>query len=263
VNDYASARSELSSRHAELLRRLTQIENDLERHGSSPDDARSRAPSASTGIEIVSDFLESLSREIALIESALRRIDSREYDCCLQCGGTIAAERLQQLPYTVNCTACSADFPVDYIHQLRSHHSSLRRTVFNVLHVLNDMAAQQTSEAGTTATDVASALALLGDLGRHLPVRFELEERGGYLAEALTAAPRFSRQATGLMQQHAVFNRRMDALVKETEQAAGTAHAWSTARDTFRTLALDLLTHEQAEADIVESAFLDDLGGID
>lgn len=269
VNEYATARAELSARRSDLLRRLTQIENDLERHGSSPNATERRGDAASIGASIVTDFIESLGREIALIESSLRRIDSREYDCCLQCGGTIQADRLERLPYSVNCTACSADFPVEYIHQLRSHHSSLRRTVFNVLHVLDDMARHAEARPGcddthaTDDADVASALALLADLGRHLPARFEIEERGGYLAEALAAAPRFSRQATRLMAQHAEFSRRMDALVKDTEHAGQTPSSWTTSRNAFRQLALDLLAHEQAEADIVESAFLDDLGGID
>ena len=34
-------------------------------------------------------------------------------------------------------------------------------------------------------------------------------------------------------------------------------------KEALLTAALDLLAHEQSEADIVESAFLDDLGGID
>lgn len=263
MTDYATARSELTARRNELLRRLTQIEDDLERHGASPDEARTASAAASTGARIVADFIESLGREIGLIESALRRIDSREYDCCLQCGGTIEAERLERLPYSVNCATCSADFPVEYIHQLRSHHSSLRRTVFNVLHVLDEMATRCDTEPGPAEADVATALALLSDLGRHLPARFEQEERGGYLAEALSAAPRFSRQATLLMRQHAEFSRRIDAIVKDCEQQAPSGTGWAPARDAFRQLALDLLAHEQAEADIVESAFLDDLGGID
>lgn len=263
MTHYETARSELAARRSELLRRLTQIEDDLEGLGTTPEALDALPRSAPRALVIVSDFMQALAREIALIESALRRIDSREYDCCLQCGGTVEAERLERLPYTVNCKACSDGYPVDYIHQLRSHHSSLRRTIFNVLHVLDDTARHCAGDDGAPQADVAGALTLLRDLGRHLPMRFEKEERGGHLAEALAAAPRFSRRATGLMQQHADFSRRIDALVKEAEQAGRSRAAWGAVRDSFRELALDLLAHEQAESDIVESAFLDDLGGID
>jgi RNA polymerase-binding transcription factor DksA len=263
MTHYETARRTLATRRGELVRRLARLEDDLESLGAAPDALHALPRSAPVALKVISDFMEALDREIGLIDSALRRIDSREYDCCLQCGATIEPERLERLPYTVNCKRCSDGYPVDYIHQLRSHHSSLRRTVFNVLHVLDDTAERCACPDGISTADVAGARALLRDLGRHLPARFEIEERGGYLAEALAAAPRFSRRATRLMRQHADFSRRIEALVKEAERAGTDAAAWDTTRDEFRELALDLLAHEQAESDIVESAFLDDLGGID
>jgi len=263
MRHYESVRAELAARRIELLRRLSRIEDDLEALGTSPETRQARRGPTPPAILVVMDFMEALGREIGLIDSALRRIDSREYDCCLQCGGTIETDRLDRLPYAVNCKRCSDGFPVEYIHQLRTHHSSLRRTVFNVLRVLDDAVEGCEACGETVSPDVAGALTLLRDLGRYLPERFGMEERSGYLAEALTAAPRFSRRATRLMAQHAEFVRRMEALVKEADQADSARDSWEATRERFRELALDLLAHEQAESDIVESAFLDDLGGID
>ena len=259
MSDYEQTRVQLSDRRRDFLRRLSQIENDLERHAATDDAPAGAAPDPAGAV--LTDFTAALTRELGLIESALRRIDSREYDCCLQCGGTIERERLERLPYLVNCEPCSRDFPVEYIHQLRGTHSSLRRSIFTVLHVID--ATIQQLEAEAPPQSVASAVALVADLGRQLPARFEMEERGGHLAEALAAAPRFTRRATELMKEHAVFTRRIDAIVKDAEGAGASAPAWSAVHTQFRLLALDLLAHEQAEANIVESAFLDDLGGVD
>ena len=98
---------------------------------------------------------------------------------------------------------------------------------------------------------------------RELPIRFRMEEEGGYLAEALAVAPRFSRRATDLRAGHGAFVRRIGAIVKQAEAASDERVEWEDVLSEFRQLTLDLLAHEEAEADILESAFLDDFGASD
>jgi DnaK suppressor protein len=259
VTYFETTRVELSTRRSELAGRIESIEVDLDRHGARERETSDLRDPAGT---VLHDFMGTMRRELGLLESALRRIGSREYDCCIQCGGTIQVERLERLPYAVNCTPCSSEFPIEYIHQLRAQHSSLRRTIFSVLHIIEDVV-ERVREGEASETSLAPTLALLADLSRQLPERFQIEESGGYLAEALAAAPRFSNRATRLVRQHGDFSRRILGITKEAESAAESDQAWTQIHLHFRHLSLDLLAHEQAEADILESAFLDDLGGVD
>jgi len=263
MSHFATNRAALASRRNELLRRLTRFEEDLDRLGVDLSRGRGVVSTTSVASAITAEVLAHIEREIGQVESALRRIDSREYDCCLQCGGTIDPGRLERLPYAVNCARCSTRHRLDSVDLLRGDHTSLRRMIFDVLHSLNDTVQRNRSNEPDAPVDVACCHVLLADLARHLPLRFEQEERNGHLAEALAVAPRFTPRASALVRQHGDFVQRIDALLKDTEQLASVSGGLTTIRDGFRDFALDLLAHEQSEADIVESAFLDDLGGID
>lgn len=47
--------------------------------------------------------------ELALVESALQRLDQGVYGDCLGCGEAIALARLQVQPAALRCAACQAD----------------------------------------------------------------------------------------------------------------------------------------------------------
>ena len=44
---------------------------------------------------------------LALIQEALRRMDTGAYGLCTECGGEVPFERLLVFPESVTCTACS------------------------------------------------------------------------------------------------------------------------------------------------------------
>jgi RNA polymerase-binding transcription factor DksA len=48
---------------------------------------------------------------VADIQEALRRIEAGTYGACERCGGTIALERLEAIPYTRHCVTCPAPPP--------------------------------------------------------------------------------------------------------------------------------------------------------
>ena len=256
---FDATRAELVTRRSELSRRIENIEADLERHGSpeqhepAPDDLQAVA---------LHEFMQTLRHELGQIESAIRRIDSREYDCCMQCGCTIRSDRLELLPYAVMCAKCSRNYPREYVQQLRGQHASLRRALASLTGLLSEMV-RKCERGEVSAGDRAPTLALLADLGRQIPEHFALEEKGGYLAEALAAAPRYSRKAETLLEQHAGFDREMRLIVEQANAAQNSGPAWRQVHEGFQRLSLELLAHEEAENDILGSAFLDDLGAAD
>ncbi len=49
----------------------------------------------------------SLAGTLAAIDGALARIDDGAYGACVRCGSEIPAERLEAIPWTPYCVACS------------------------------------------------------------------------------------------------------------------------------------------------------------
>jgi DnaK suppressor protein len=45
--------------------------------------------------------------ELLRIEGALQRIDEGRWGQCAECGGAIAARRLEALPWAIRCAACA------------------------------------------------------------------------------------------------------------------------------------------------------------
>jgi RNA polymerase-binding transcription factor DksA len=253
---FEQARSSLVGRRGEFSRRISAIESDMERHGAVLSDA---SEPIDPGARVLAEFIETLRHEVALIEAAIWRIDSREYDCCMSCGGTIRLDRLELLPYAVNCARCCRDFPRDYLQQLRGQHTNLRRGLISVLELL-EYVVRRCDEGEIDDSGTAPTLTLMKDLARQLPEHFNLEEKNGFLEDALTQAPRYGRRAEELMREHPVFTEQIAGIVENAEAAGSSTAAWRSVREHFRSLTLDLLTHEQGENDILESAFLDDLG---
>ncbi len=77
------------------------------------DEARWSAASAAKAIETLRDeiqvaVMDSRSRELAQIETALDRLGRREYGICDDCGEFIGLGRLRALPFAERCTPCQS-----------------------------------------------------------------------------------------------------------------------------------------------------------
>jgi DnaK suppressor protein len=254
VTHFAATRARLAAHRAELERRLDRLEAALE----------AGAPGGRPAAEdpALAELLEGLNSELGLVESAIRRIDSRSYDCCMQCGSTLAPDRLERLPYSTLCESCSRDFPSEYAQHLRARHESLRRRLLGLVSRMQALALEcERAEAGAAAT--LSTRVLLTDLAHELPQRFARAEQGGYLRESLAAAPHFSALAARLQAQHAHFGSEMADIARAATAADQSAPAWHGLCERFRQLSHDLLAHDEQESEILERAFLDDMGGAD
>ena len=96
---------------------------------------------------------------------------------------------------------------------------------------------------------------VIGDLETHLHHHFAQEEEGGYLEQALVAAPRFSRQAGELLKQHPVLLTQVAEAMRAARLATSDATAWPVLKQQVKQLLGLLAAHEKAENALVQEAF--------
>jgi len=112
---------------------------------------------------------------------------------------------------------------------------------------------------GTPAGEGELEARLLLDIfRRQLLEHFAFEEENGVLEQAAASAPRFARRIDGLRSQHVELRARIEALVPRRENDGV---GWARLHESFVAFRRTLLAHEQAENDLLQRAYLEDLGG--
>ena len=139
------------------------------------------------------------------------------------------------------------------LDEIRAQHRSLKALLLSLEEAIARCAATPSGEASATA------LQRVTELEVQLPAHFAFEEAGGYLADALAAAPRLSRKAAHLMGDH-------DRLRDQLAEFAARAHrakpgGWSSVSHRLHELSDALRHHELEENRLLRDALLDDLGG--
>jgi len=96
----------LQERLIELTAKVNEINTELRQ----PDNAdwEERA-TENEGDEVLEDMGKTALEEIALINSALQRIDMGTYGECTKCGEKIGDKRLKALPFTATCLDCAEE----------------------------------------------------------------------------------------------------------------------------------------------------------
>ncbi len=256
MDSHAKTRGILSDRWSVLRRRIDRVEGIAGScgFGCGGDSADL------TANPILQRFLEGSCAEVAKAEAAIRRLDGREFDCCIMCGGKIDSCELERHPYTVNCRNCAGQFPADYADHVRIQHSDLYRMWMSLLEVVSDLS---TLESGrqTLEAELCACHAIIDCLTVELDEHFEREEEGGYLHAALAVAPQFDRQAKLLMRQHRDFSERLGRIRIALPRRSSDPSSWSQLQLDLQDLAGQLKEHEDLENEILGAAFLDDLGG--
>lgn len=110
---------------------------------------------------------------------------------------------------------------------------------------------------------LATSRDLLEELQTHLEKHFEIEERGGYLAEALQAAPRFTKKAETLKDQHPEFRTQLTELIELTSTEDDPRAAFQELLEKFHAFTNALWQHESAENEILQRAFEEDVAAAD
>ncbi len=249
---FQAIRGSLVDLRGRLRRRVEEVECELA--GLSERD--SCLPRAAA---IIDELIRGARREIAVIESSLRRMANHEFDCCMACGGTIPLEQLTLFPYAVNCEKCSAGFPLGYADKLHVQHLQIRHSL-KTLSELIESVVVGCALGEALGPDWAVALIVLEDLKRDLPEHFALEERDGHMVSAIAVAPRFHRNAAQLIAQHADFCDRLTLLLSHAREAGTSFQSWARVQQDFFRLSADLLEHERAENDLISRAYNEDIG---
>ncbi len=139
------------------------------------------------------------------------------------------------------------------LHAFLKEHQEVARRIAELRQWWSELDALGIRKFGEMASRVRELRDLLAE-------HFAEEERDGYLSAALAAAPRFSKLAGTLCEQHGQFLERLDHLIARLRDSEPTSHYWRASRDEIEGLIFDLRQHEQSENAIVQAAFEDDLG---
>jgi len=98
----------LKDKHAKLKESLWRVVT-----GRYPDGTRRSGASAAKAIETLRDeiqvaVVDSRSRQLAQIDTALERLSCRDYGICDDCAEFIGLARLRALPFAERCTPCQS-----------------------------------------------------------------------------------------------------------------------------------------------------------
>jgi len=61
----------------------------------------------------IQSLIDAKERMLALVENALRRVDTGTYGVCRHCGAAIPKKQLVSAPYRTSCVACDSQRSVD------------------------------------------------------------------------------------------------------------------------------------------------------
>jgi len=103
--DQSRLRTVLSARREQLQTTLTRVQQEFRGATTTYADAADQAV-ASYEKNALHQQAEQMSRQLQLLDDALRRIDSGEYGECVMCGKDISIPRLEAIPWTKFCVEC-------------------------------------------------------------------------------------------------------------------------------------------------------------
>jgi DnaK suppressor protein len=95
----------LTSRHEQLQAKLARIQQELRAATTAHADAADQAVASYDKNELHQQA-EQASRQLRLLEDALRRIDAGDYGECVLCGKEITMARLEAIPWARYCVDC-------------------------------------------------------------------------------------------------------------------------------------------------------------
>ncbi|MCK5880649.1 MAG: TraR/DksA family transcriptional regulator [Sinobacterium sp.] len=102
---YDAIKTQLEAKQAELDKRITAINKDLQKQHSS---TFSEQASERENEEVLNELASEAKSDLNQIKTALKRIENKQYGICSSCGDDINEQRLLARPEAVNCIKCAA-----------------------------------------------------------------------------------------------------------------------------------------------------------
>jgi iron-sulfur cluster repair protein YtfE (RIC family) len=141
---------------------------------------------------------------------------------------------------------------VETYRDLLEEHAKLR----GLLHDLERILADRPGPVG----EVVERLRQLRDL---VDSHFEAEEASDCFPDLVNQAPRVSDRVKIMLAEHGELRAEIHKLVQGTEKCRGTAEDWDRLAAGFQAFAARLMHHEQAENELVQEVFTEDIGSKD
>ncbi|HSP32669.1 MAG TPA: TraR/DksA family transcriptional regulator [Halomonas sp.] len=91
----------------ELLERIQRYKDHQHRLSGALDKDLEEQATQAQNDDVVDQLEDEATLELTQVELALARIEVKLGEYCEECGGLIAPERLNALPYATRCTDCS------------------------------------------------------------------------------------------------------------------------------------------------------------
>lgn len=110
----------------------------------------------------------------------------------------------------------------------------------------------------------SEVIRLLSELPVHLEAHFAFEEAGRFFDHGMLRAPHLQPKADKILAEHSPLVEAAKALAKHTaEDDRSSPGWWDRGRDRFQVVKSELTRHEHAENDLVQEAYIQDLGAHD
>ena len=136
--------------------------------------------------------------------------------------------------------------------QVHGEHGHLRHLTDSIL---------ETMTARASSCQVIADM--FSELNEHTLEHFRHEESGGYFSEALERAPRLSERADELLGQHPVIVEQLDELQTHATKPSSNETWWNELEQMFQRFLEVFEEHEVGENELLQNAFLVDIGAED
>ncbi len=140
----------------------------------------------------------------------------------------------------------------EQLDEIRREHAELRELLGQVHHAVANRL--------RTVAQVAELLATLSD---HIETHFQEEEFGGFFDEVVSQAPRLSERTDALREEHQRLLTLVNQLSDLALQGNGSDDWWEKLERQFHEFSKDLMHHEHKENELLQEAFVEDIGAND
>ena len=141
--------------------------------------------------------------------------------------------------------------PSPILNKIKAEHKDMRELLRELHRILDER------------LDPTRAITAIGEFVAYLREHFKHEDEDGFFAEITEVAPRLSSRAEATSHEHVDLLTVMQAFDAKVRNTQGSASWWDEIGQEFHRLAKELMHHERREQELLQEAYLDDIGAGD